>query len=294
MTQDKKETMNQTVIQTGGLIGPRPAGVKESVLPTPRFSKLPPERQRQILDAAQEEFGRHGFEKASLNHIIAAADLSKGALYYYFDNKADLYVSVVTRIVDRFPSIIQKIYDVEDPERFWEVAYEAFLEVTRLKLDPATFTILRDLLDPRVASLVPGHLAELMHFSLVTLSRVLETGQRLGVIRGDLPVDFLVYMLQGLMMGISSWLIEGLQEGRRLDPEGYTRFFLELLRRFLDRDQAWSTPFTSFLSSFVGSGEGTKPAGRRPSELSAWLTWSRAGQAPAGSHVGPVPEGDTR
>jgi len=273
-------------------------------LPTPRFFKLSMERQRQILDAAQEEFGRHGFEKASLNHIIANADLSKGALYYYFDNKADLYVAVVTRLVDQFPSIIQKIYDVEDPEQFWEVAFEAFLQVTRLKLDPAVFTMLRDLLDPRVAALFPEHLTELMQSSQEMLSRVVETGQRLGKIRGDLPVGFLVYMVQGLMMGISSWIIEGMQDGRRLEPEGYTRFFLELLRRFLDRGQALSSQFSEFLIPFLDSGEGTKSAVRRPSTMSAWLGWSRAGQASAGQAAdgpkakpslgGSAPEGAAR
>lgn len=264
-------------------------------MPTPRFFKLSPERQRQILDAAQEEFGRHGFEKASLNHIIATADLSKGALYYYFDNKADLYVAVVTRLVDQFPFIVQKIYEVDDPGRFWEVAYEVFLEITRLKLDPLVFTILRDLLDPRIAALFPEHLAELMQSSQNILSRVLETGQRLGVIRRDLPVDFLVYLVQGLMMGISGWLLEGMQEGRTLDPEGYTRFFVELLKRFLDRGQALSETFTTFLSSFHGSDEETKSAGRRPTDLSAWLGWSRAGgQTAVRSPIGPAPEGASK
>ena len=34
----------------------------------------------------------HGFENASLNRIIKKAGISKGAMYYYFDDKMDLYI----------------------------------------------------------------------------------------------------------------------------------------------------------------------------------------------------------
>jgi AcrR family transcriptional regulator len=64
-------------------------------MPRPRFLKLSPERRQQILEAAAREFGHHGFDGASLNHILGAAGLSKGAAYYYFDDKADLFTAVV-------------------------------------------------------------------------------------------------------------------------------------------------------------------------------------------------------
>ena len=64
-------------------------------MPRPRFDKLPPERQATILDAATVEFATAGYENASLNRIIERAELSKGATYYYFDGKEDLYLTVL-------------------------------------------------------------------------------------------------------------------------------------------------------------------------------------------------------
>jgi AcrR family transcriptional regulator len=45
------------------------------------------------LEAAAKEFVAHGFEAASLNRILDDAGISKGAAYYYFDDKTDLYAT---------------------------------------------------------------------------------------------------------------------------------------------------------------------------------------------------------
>ena len=66
-----------------------------------RFSRLPPEQQRRIVDAAVEEFARHGFHDASLNRVIETAGISKGSMYYYFDGKEDLYAYVARVELER-------------------------------------------------------------------------------------------------------------------------------------------------------------------------------------------------
>lgn len=65
-------------------------GIKEA-MPRPRFQKLSIEKQQAILEAAAREFSAHGYEGASINKILETAQLSKGAAYYYFDDKADLF-----------------------------------------------------------------------------------------------------------------------------------------------------------------------------------------------------------
>ncbi len=50
-------------------------------MPRPRFYKLPEEKRERILEAAAKEFVAHGFEGASLNQILTAAGISKGAAY---------------------------------------------------------------------------------------------------------------------------------------------------------------------------------------------------------------------
>ena len=48
-------------------------------------AKLPKEKRIEI--AADEIFSRFGYEKATLDGIIALADVGKGTVYKYFGNK---------------------------------------------------------------------------------------------------------------------------------------------------------------------------------------------------------------
>ncbi|HWH51574.1 MAG TPA: helix-turn-helix domain-containing protein, partial [Gemmatimonadaceae bacterium] len=70
-------------------------------MPRPRFHKLSPDQQQAILRAALDEFAAHGFGASSLNRIIDAAGISKGSLYYYFDDKEELYAHVARRELGR-------------------------------------------------------------------------------------------------------------------------------------------------------------------------------------------------
>jgi AcrR family transcriptional regulator len=59
-----------------------------------------PERTRKLLlHAAFQEMHRSGFRSADLDAILAAAGVTKGALYYHFDNKDALGYAVVDEIV---------------------------------------------------------------------------------------------------------------------------------------------------------------------------------------------------
>lgn len=56
------------------------------------FFQLQPEKRDCVLNAALAEFGRHDFDAASLDRIVAAAGISKGGLYEYISSKEDLYI----------------------------------------------------------------------------------------------------------------------------------------------------------------------------------------------------------
>jgi TetR/AcrR family transcriptional regulator, transcriptional repressor for nem operon len=59
-----------------------------------------PERTRErLLQAASREVYRSGFQSASLDTILAAAGVTKGALYYHFDSKEALGYAVVEEVI---------------------------------------------------------------------------------------------------------------------------------------------------------------------------------------------------
>jgi TetR/AcrR family acrAB operon transcriptional repressor len=51
-----------------------------------------------ILDAAERVFSRRGASRPSLEDIAAAAGVTRGAIYWHFRNKADLFAAMLSRV----------------------------------------------------------------------------------------------------------------------------------------------------------------------------------------------------
>jgi AcrR family transcriptional regulator len=53
-----------------------------------------PTVQRRIVDAAVELFSRKGFDGTSVQEVVDAAEVTKGAMYHYFRSKDDLLYEI--------------------------------------------------------------------------------------------------------------------------------------------------------------------------------------------------------
>lgn len=62
-----------------------------------RVAGADPEKRHQILEGAHAVFTARGFDAASMNDIAAAANVSKGTLYVYFEDKEHLFVALIER-----------------------------------------------------------------------------------------------------------------------------------------------------------------------------------------------------
>ena len=59
----------------------------------------PARTRKRLLHAAYQEIYRSGFRSADVNVILAKAGVTKGALYYHFDNKEALGYAVVDEMI---------------------------------------------------------------------------------------------------------------------------------------------------------------------------------------------------
>jgi TetR/AcrR family acrAB operon transcriptional repressor len=57
------------------------------------------ETRARILDAAEQVFYDKGVANASLEEIAAAAQLTRGAIYWHFKDKAELFDAMMCRVV---------------------------------------------------------------------------------------------------------------------------------------------------------------------------------------------------
>jgi AcrR family transcriptional regulator len=65
--------------------------------PKARVIKAPAVRRAELIDCAQRLFLLKGYERTTINDVIAATGLSKGAFYHHFRAKEDLLEAIAAR-----------------------------------------------------------------------------------------------------------------------------------------------------------------------------------------------------
>lgn len=84
--------------------------------------------QQRILDAAEQEFSRHGLNGARLSAIADLAQVTTASLHYYFENKEKLYKAVLQRPVDQLQTTLDQLnFEDESPE-------EALKQIIRIAI----------------------------------------------------------------------------------------------------------------------------------------------------------------
>ena len=178
-------------------------------MPRPRFLKLDPERRRQVLETAAAEFSEHGFHHASLNHVIGALGMSKGVFYYYFDSKADLFAAVVDLVWDLL--VPSRNFDIGslDAESYWP-RVEALLGVNLALFGahPWLTGISRMLLTPPRGTGIDQATAESLALGHAWMEALVRRGQELGVVRRDVPIEWLLAVLAGADQAGDRWMLD--------------------------------------------------------------------------------------
>lgn len=85
--------------------------------------KLPPERRReQLLASARKLFVKKGFRATTTDEIARNAKLTKGALYFHFKSKENLFLELVKSIVDsNRVNLEAELTERVSPARFFSI-----------------------------------------------------------------------------------------------------------------------------------------------------------------------------
>jgi TetR/AcrR family transcriptional regulator len=70
----------------------------------------------QLLDAAEEVFGRKGFHETTLKEVAELAEFSVGSVYSFFESKDDLFRQIFVRRGEEFMPAIHAILDDTEAE----------------------------------------------------------------------------------------------------------------------------------------------------------------------------------
>jgi AcrR family transcriptional regulator len=86
-------------------------------MPTVTWARVDPARRAAVVEAAEAEFGAHGFSGGSLNIIARRAGVAKGSLFQYFADKRDLYAFIADVASQRVRSYMENRIRELDPGR---------------------------------------------------------------------------------------------------------------------------------------------------------------------------------
>lgn len=68
-------------------------------------------RKQQILDAALRVVVRKGYSNCRMDDIVSTSKLSKGAIYWYYGSKKEVFLSLVNHWVNRFGAVLNHIVE---------------------------------------------------------------------------------------------------------------------------------------------------------------------------------------
>ena len=166
-------------------------------MPTVTWARVDASRRAAVVEAAEAEFGAHGFSAGSLNVIARRAGVAKGSLFQYFADKRDLFAFIADIGSQRVRAYMEELIRELDPNRpFFDfltdlldgwVAY--FAEHPRERSLHAAATLEVDT-EARVSvrSVIHRHYLEV-------LRPLVHVAQTRGDLRADADTDVLLSLL---------------------------------------------------------------------------------------------------
>jgi AcrR family transcriptional regulator len=184
-----------------------------------------------------EEFAAKGYERASYNRIIERAGVSKGAMYYYFDDKEDLYATVIHQVSEQVLREFAQFTPAITADEFWD-GLQRF--VTRMlafmRQHPVITGVMKSALRLQAAGARTAAVRELGRLYRQWAEQFLVQAQGLGAVRCDLPFDLLVTLVVAVASASDEWTVEHMDELTGDEPERIAALFVDLMRRGLEPD----------------------------------------------------------
>ncbi len=180
-------------------------------MPNARWYRLDPEKQARILDAAARAFAEHGLEGASINRILADAGMSKGAAYYYFEDKADLFGTVAARCWEGFMAHAKFSVEGLTRQSFWPRVEQLMRHACEhMTSDPVMTMMAKAVWHMDSHQRARAARDDYVAFSHAWIGDLVHKGQALGVVRTDLPTELIVALATALDQATDRWWAESM------------------------------------------------------------------------------------
>jgi AcrR family transcriptional regulator len=179
-----------------------------------------PER---LLAVATRLFAEKGFEGASVQEIVDAAGVTKGAMYHYFDSKDDLLYEIYHRLLARQTKRLEQIAGGRGTadERVHAAAADV-IGISFAHMDELIVFFRSMHMLPRDKRMAVRAQRRRYHERFRAL---VEEGQGAGLFKRGLPADLVVQFFFGAVHEISTWY----HSGGPLSAQEVAGYYVDLL-----------------------------------------------------------------
>ena len=162
-------------------------------------------RKKKILECSKREFSKNGFYKTQISHIANSANVSRATIYQYFNNKDEIYMTLLEEHLEKWQKIM--VTNDIDISNLSPTKYFAYQIRKTLKFFASDRYLSNIVL--RVGMGVPKDLSKpVKRFEegiLFILIDSLQKGISAGNIRKDLEVEFTANLISGAILRTASY-----------------------------------------------------------------------------------------
>ncbi|MEU6118365.1 TetR/AcrR family transcriptional regulator [Streptomyces sp. NPDC047117] len=182
---------------------------------------------QRLLATATRLFAEQGYDRTSVQEIVEAAGVTKGALYHYFGSKDDLLHEVYGRVLRLQQERLDHFANADAPveQRLREAAADVVVTTIENLDDTKIFFRSMHQLSPEKDKQVR---AERRRYH-ERFRALIEEGQQAGVFTADVPADLIVDYHFGSVHHLGTWY----REGGPLTPQEVANHLADLLLRAL-------------------------------------------------------------
>ncbi|MGE4520704.1 MAG: TetR/AcrR family transcriptional regulator [Desulfobacteraceae bacterium] len=162
-------------------------------------------RKKKILECSKKEFSKNGFYKTQIADIAKAANISRATVYQYFNNKDEIYMTLLSEHLERWKEVMKR--NEIDILKLTPSQYFSYQVRKTLKYFAGDRYISNIIL--RVGIGIPKDIDKpVKQFEESILSVIIEElvkGAKAGFVRADIDTEFASTLIAGAILRTSSY-----------------------------------------------------------------------------------------
>ena len=193
------------------------------------------ETRNRILDAAENVFQSKGVARTSLADVAQAAEVTRGAIYWHFKNKTDLFEAMCQRVRLPMEAMIEGNAELRASDPLGQLRKIIIFVLQQTTTDPHSRKV-RDIIFHKcefvdVADPISMRRQQCHSESRSNIERDLRDAQAKGQLTADLDIPLAAITLHSAIGGtLSNWLFAPQSFDLAADAERLVDAWLDMLR----------------------------------------------------------------